>query len=77
MNDRVRELESSRARVRCICGHDLFDGIVIKSRVVRVLPRGGAEALCRCKRWLPVPVTYQAVPVPPAVRGHAPVAAVG
>jgi hypothetical protein len=44
--------------VQCVCGHRLFDGIVVRSRVVRLLPRGGAEALCRCKRWQSVPVSY-------------------
>jgi hypothetical protein len=47
-----------RKTVQCVCGHRLFDGIVIRSRVVRMLARGGAEALCRCKRWQAVPVTY-------------------
>lgn len=47
-----------RLAVQCACGHRLFDGIVVRSRVVRLLPRGGAEALCRCKRWQTVPLTY-------------------
>lgn len=47
-----------RQQVRCPCGHYVFDGIVVRSRVVRVLPSGGAEAMCRCKRWHPVPLTY-------------------
>ena len=47
-----------RLRVRCVCDHVLFDGVVVRSRVVRLLPRGGAEALCRCKRWQLVPLTY-------------------
>lgn len=47
-----------RPEVKCpTCRTVLFDGIVIKSRVVRLLPKG-AEAKCRCKRWVPVPVTY-------------------
>lgn len=54
----VVDMTGSRTRVVCQCNHTLFDGIVIKSRVVRLLPRGGAEALCRCKRWVAVPVTY-------------------
>jgi len=44
--------------VVCECGHTVFDGLVIKSRVVRLLPRGGGEAKCRCKRWVPVPISY-------------------
>lgn len=54
----VVDLTGERRRVVCTCNHTVFDGIVIKSRVVRLLPRGGAEALCRCKNWVPVPVTY-------------------
>lgn len=38
----------------------LFDGLVIRSRVIRLLPRG-AEAKCKCKRWLAVPVAYAAM----------------
>lgn len=55
-----------RPAVRCQCGHTLFDGVVVKSRVVRLFPLGGAEALCRCKRWITVPLTYQPIPVPQA-----------
>lgn len=47
-----------RASVRCDCRHEIFDGIVVRARCVRLLPRGGAEALCRCKRWVAVPLTY-------------------
>ena len=48
-----------RQTVRCgTCHHQLFDGIVVRSRIVRLLPRGGAEAMCRCKAWLRVPLTY-------------------
>ena len=54
----VVDLTGARRRVMCVCNHVIFDGIVIKSRVVRLLPRGGAEALCRCKAWVTVPVTY-------------------
>jgi len=54
----VVDLTGVRQRVVCTCNHTLFDGVVIKSRVGRLLPRGGAEALCRCKQWVTVPVTY-------------------
>ena len=54
----VLDEPAPRAVVRCTCGHTIFDGIVVKSRVVRVLPTGPCEALCRCKRWLPVPLGY-------------------
>lgn len=46
-----------RPAVVCYCGHTVFDGEAIKARVVRVLPTG-AEAKCKCKRWVSVPVTY-------------------
>ncbi len=49
---------AARPPVRCECGREIFDGLVVRSRVVRVLPRGGAQAKCRCKRWVPVPLTY-------------------
>lgn len=47
-----------RKQIRCVCGHFLFDGIVVRSRVIRVQPRGEVEALCRCKRWQTVPLTF-------------------
>lgn len=49
-----------RPEIKCACGHRLFDGLVIRSRVVRVTPRGECEALCKCKLWLPVPLIYDA-----------------
>ncbi len=52
-------VESLRPEVRCgNCNRKVFDGVVIKARLVRVLPRG-AEAKCpQCKGWVGVPVTY-------------------
>lgn len=50
---------ATRHAVQCACGHRVFDGLVIKSRVVRLLPAGGAEAKCRCRAWVRVPLTYQ------------------
>lgn len=48
-----------RARVRCAaCGHVVFDGNAIKSRVV-VVSETGAQAKCRCKRWVSVPIVYR------------------
>lgn len=50
--------QTSRPAVRCPhCGHAIFDGLVIKSRIVRVLPMG-AEAKCQCKAWVAVPIHY-------------------
>ena len=54
----ARNVETIRPAVRCgTCRQVVFDGIVIKSRVVRVLPRG-VEAKCRCKQWVAVPLVY-------------------
>ena len=47
-----------RGTVRCECGHPLFDGIVVRARVVRRRPDNTFEAKCRCKRWLPLPLVY-------------------
>lgn len=47
-----------KANVRCSCGHVIFDGRVIKSRVVMVDDHG-AQAKCRCKRWVSVPVAFR------------------
>lgn len=45
--------EKRPASVICECGFKIFDGEVIRSRVVH-LQRG--EAKCRCKRWVQVPI---------------------
>lgn len=50
---------AERPEVRCECGRVIFDGVAVRARVVRALPRGGAQAKCRCKRWVSVPLTYQ------------------
>lgn len=48
-----------RPSVRCQgCRKVVFDGLVVRARVVRVLPSGQAEAKCHCKRWLLVPLRY-------------------
>lgn len=39
--------------VHCDCGHTIFDGEAIRARCVK--PAEGL-ALCRCKRWIDVPV---------------------
>lgn len=51
------EVAPLRPAVRCGCGHVIFDGEVIRARAVKVLARG-AEAKCRCKEWVAVPVSY-------------------
>ncbi len=40
--------------MRCDCGHRIFYGELIRSRCAK--PADGL-ALCRCKRWVEVPVT--------------------
>lgn len=47
------------AEVRCSCGFSVFDGDVVRARVVRLVDGGaGAEAKCRCKQWVRVPLMY-------------------
>lgn len=41
--------------VTCVCGHKIYDGEVVRSRCVK-LHEG--QALCRCKKWVGVPVAY-------------------
>jgi len=45
--------------VRCKCGNKIFDGEAITSRCVK--PAEGI-ALCKCKRWVPVPIRYFPLP---------------
>ena len=52
-------ITSLRPPVSCECGFLVFDGQVLRARVIR-LKAQGAEAKCRCKRWVAVPVSYQA-----------------
>ena len=53
------QIEPIRESVRCTtCGFKVFDGLMLRATIVRVLPRG-AEAKCkRCKNWTAAPVTY-------------------
>lgn len=56
----VQPVSSLRPPVRCpACRFVVFDGLVVKSRVLRVLARG-AEAKCRCKTWVSLPLAYTA-----------------
>lgn len=43
--------------IACFCGRRIFDGEAIRSRCV-VLYGGGAKALCRCKRWVMLPLRW-------------------
>lgn len=59
-------MENQR-EVRCVCRRIMFDGQVVKARVVKVADDEGrplpqAVALCKCKRWVAVPVAI----LPPA-----------
>lgn len=42
--------------VDCECGFRIFDGEVIRSRVVKLFPVPVAK--CRCREWVRVPVVY-------------------
>lgn len=48
---------TERAEIRCTCGHLIFNGEVLKCRILR-LKDGGAEAKCnKCKQWVDVPLS--------------------
>jgi hypothetical protein len=57
-NQRQNIVQPFRQPVTCRCGHVIYDGDVIKSRCVKVLVMG-AQALCKCKSWVVVPITYK------------------
>ena len=57
MNQQVSVVQQTEEKVRCECGHVIFDGDVIKSRCVKV-GINDSQALCRCKRWKTIPVKY-------------------
>lgn len=44
--------------IDCVCGFKIWDGEVVRSRVLRILPDGHFEAKCRCKRWVKLPVKF-------------------
>ncbi|MFZ5658754.1 MAG: hypothetical protein ACOY5C_02730 [Pseudomonadota bacterium] len=54
----IEPLPAARQEVVCECGFRLFDGEVIRARVVK-LGDHGAYAKCRCKRWVGVPVSFK------------------
>lgn len=54
-----QNVQSIRPEVKCPnCRKTIFDGDVIKSRIVKVLANG-AEAKCSCKSWVQLPLVYQ------------------
>lgn len=52
------EAAPPRQPIDCPCGWRIFDGEVIRARVVRLVGHG-VEAKCRCKEWLRVPLWYR------------------
>lgn len=61
LHESAAKVRNMRPEVRCACGAVIFDGTVIKSRVVKLFEPGGGSALCkRCKEWVKVPITYLA-----------------
>lgn len=62
MNTPVRrpneDIPPGRDPVVCPCGFRIYDGEVIRSRVIRVMETGCEAKCCRCKRWSLVPITY-------------------
>ena len=53
-------LQERLQATHCGCGRVIFDGVVIKTRVLRVRPDGQAEVKCRdCKGWVTVPLAYK------------------
>jgi len=54
--------QKKKNSVTCDCGFPVFDGEVIRSRVIRLCDEQGqplkqALAKCKCKRWVGVPVS--------------------
>lgn len=45
--------------IQCECGFRIWDGEVVRSRVLRVRDDGWFEAKCRCKRWIFIPVALR------------------
>lgn len=43
-----------RTPIVCECGREIFDGQIVRARVLRVVP--SVQAKCRCKRWVSVPL---------------------
>lgn len=53
------DLYAQKPAVACGCGSEIFDGEMLRVRILRVLP-AGVEAKCRsCKAWVRVPLAYQ------------------
>jgi len=59
MSAAANKITQQRREVNCLrCGRNIFNGIVIRSRVIRVLPDGRCQAKCRCAEWQAVPLRY-------------------
>jgi len=54
-------VQSLRPEVKCPnCRKTIFDGDVIKSRIVRVLANGTEAKCANCKTWVSLPLIYSA-----------------
>lgn len=52
--------QKTRQPIRCPhCGKAVFDGDVIKSRVLKIFA-SHSEAKCQCKTWVKIPLVYEA-----------------
>ncbi len=55
----AEKIEEQPRQVACErCGFKIFDGLVFRSRVIRIRPDARCEAKCRCKHWQPVPLRH-------------------
>lgn len=45
--------------IQCECGFRIWDGEVVRSRVLRIREDQQFEAKCRCKRWIALPVALK------------------
>lgn len=51
--------KQDRETIRCpYCGKMIFDGDVVKSRVLKVLA-DSIRAKCQCKNWVELPFIYR------------------
>jgi len=48
--------QSTPQPIVCECGFRIWDGEVVRSRVLRIREDEHFEAKCRCKRWIELPV---------------------
>lgn len=58
----TRNARGQVTSVTCLCQHRIFDGDVVRSRCVHLALR---IALCKCRRWVQVPLAYASPQNPP------------